>query len=71
MKNQENKVDKIFLSSSNDVRDHCIENINEKNDYESDNVIINDDVININEGDEESNEENDIRRWWKRRQQSC
>ena len=62
MENQENKVDKIFLSSGNDVRDHCIDNINEKNDYESDTVIINDDVININEGDEESNEENDIRR---------
>ena len=62
MENQENKVDKIYSSSGNDVRDHCIDNINEKNDYESDTVIINDDVININEGDEESNEENDIRR---------
>ena len=62
MVNQDNKFDKIFLSSSNDVREHYLENINEKNDDENYNVIINDDVININEGDEESNEENDIRR---------
>ena len=62
MENQDNKFDKIYSSSGNDVREHYIENINEKNDDESDNVIINDGVININEGDEESNGENNIRR---------
>ena len=44
------------------IREHDIENINEKNDDENDKVTVNDDVINSNEGDEESNEENDIRR---------
>ena len=58
--NQENKFDEISSSSSNNVREHDIENINEKNEDENDKVTINDDVVNINEGDEENNEENEI-----------
>merc|ERR1712166_1174036 len=59
LENQENQFDEISSSSSNDVREHDIENINEKNDDENDKVTVNDDVININEGDEENNEENE------------
>merc|ERR1712160_189790 len=50
LENQENKFDEISSSSSNDVREHDIENINEKNDDENDKVTVNDDEININEG---------------------
>ena len=57
--NQENKFDEIYSSSSNDIREHDIENINEKNDDENDKVIVNDDVININERVAENNEENE------------
>merc|ERR1712166_1711804 len=35
LENQENKFDEISSSSSNDVREHDIENINEKNDDEN------------------------------------
>merc|ERR1712160_48633 len=58
LENLENQFDEISSSSSNDVREHDIENINEKNDDENDKVTVNDDEININEGDEENNEEN-------------
>merc|ERR1712166_15674 len=50
LENQENKFDEISSSSSIDVREHDIENINEKNDDENDKVTVNDDEININEG---------------------
>merc|ERR1712238_594103 len=59
LENQENQFDEISSSSSIDVREHDIENINEKNDDENDKVTVNDDVININEGDEENNVENE------------
>merc|ERR1712238_117969 len=59
LENQENQFDEISSSSSNDVREHDIENINEINDDENDKVTVNDDVININKGDEENNEENE------------
>merc|ERR1711865_849079 len=59
LENLENQFDEISSSSSNDVREHDIENINEKNDDENDKVTVHDDVTNINEGDEENNEENE------------
>ena len=57
--NQVNTFDEISSSSSNDIREHDIENTNEKNDDEINKVTVNDDVININEGDEENNEEHE------------
>ena len=57
--NQVNKFDEISSSSSNDIREHDIDNTNEKNDDENDKVTVNDDVININKGDEEIIEEHE------------